>query len=54
MNRLLKAGDRVRLEGAAAEVVEEQGGRATVVRPRLESVEQSAEGGAAGPPADTD
>ena len=35
MNRLLKAGDRVKLDGATAEVVEEQAGRATVVRIRL-------------------
>ena len=32
LNRLLKAGDRVRLRNAIAEVVEEQGGRATQVR----------------------
>ena len=35
LNRLLKVGDRVRLRNAIAEVVEEQGGRATRVRMRL-------------------
>jgi len=35
LNRLLKVGDRVRLRNAIAEVVEEQGGRATQVRMRL-------------------
>ena len=35
LNRLLKVGDRVRLRNALAEVVEEQGGRATQVRMRI-------------------
>lgn len=35
LNRLLKVGDRIRLRNAVAEVVEEQGGRATQVRMRL-------------------
>ena len=35
LNRLLKVGDRVRLRNATAEVVEEQGGRATQVRMRI-------------------
>ena len=35
LNRLLKVGDKVRLSGAVAEVVEEQGGRATEVRIRI-------------------
>ena len=35
LNRLLKVGDQVRLRGAVAEVVEEQGGRATQVRLRI-------------------
>ena len=35
LNRLLKVGDRVRLRNAVAEVVEEQGGRATLVRMRI-------------------
>ena len=35
LNRLLKVGDRVRLRNAIAEVVEEQGGRATQVRMRI-------------------
>ena len=39
MNRLLKVGDKVRLRGASAEVLEEQGGRATLVRIRLNAGE---------------
>ncbi len=35
LNRLLKKGDRVRLRGADAEVVEEQGGRADRIRLRI-------------------
>lgn len=35
LSRLLKVGDTVRLSGAVAEVVEEQGGRATQVRIRI-------------------
>jgi CBS domain containing-hemolysin-like protein len=35
MNRLLKAGDKVQLRGANAEVLEVQAGRATLVRIRL-------------------
>lgn len=35
LNRLVKVGDTVRLSGAVAEVVEEQGGRATQVRIRI-------------------
>ena len=35
LNRLLKVGDQTRLRGAAAEVIEEQGGRATQVRIRI-------------------
>ncbi len=35
LNRLLKVGDRVQLRDAIAEVVEEQGGRATQVRMRM-------------------
>ena len=35
LNRLLKVGDRVGLRNATAEVVEEQGGRATQVRMRI-------------------
>jgi CBS domain containing-hemolysin-like protein len=41
MNRLLKAGDQVRLRGATAEVLETQGGRATLVRIRLTGDESS-------------
>ena len=36
LGRLLRAGDQVQFEGAVAEVVEEQGGRATVVRLRFD------------------
>ena len=35
LNRLLKVGDRVRLRNVVAEVVEEQGGRASLVRLRI-------------------
>lgn len=43
MNRLLKAGDRVRLRGALAEVVEEEDGRATKVRIRIFDGEEDEE-----------
>lgn len=42
MNRLLKVGDIVQLEGATVEVVEEKGGRATFVRFRLEDLDPDA------------
>ena len=35
LNRLVKAGDKIALEGATAQVIEEQGGRATQVRIRV-------------------
>ena len=35
VGRLLEVGDRVRLDGATAEVVEEEGGRANLVRLRV-------------------
>ncbi len=37
LGRLLKAGDEIQLEGATAEVLEEQAGRATIVRLRLDA-----------------
>ena len=43
MNRLLKTGDRVRLRGAIAEVVEEEDGRATSVRIRISEGEEGEE-----------
>ena len=42
MGRLLKPGDRVRLPGAVAEVVDEEGGRATRVLLRIGGQEESA------------
>lgn len=43
MNRLLKTGDRIRLRGALAEVVEEEDGRATKVRIRISDGEEDEE-----------
>ena len=43
MNRLLKTGDRIRLRGAIAEVVEEEDGRATSVRIRISEGEEGEE-----------
>ena len=43
LNRLLKVGDRVRLRNAVAEVIEEQGGRATQVRIRIGEGDESEE-----------
>lgn len=43
MNRLLRSGDRVRLRGALAEVVEEDDGRATKVRIRISDGEEDEE-----------
>ena len=37
LGRLLKAGDEVKLEGAVAEVLEEQAGRATIIRLKLDT-----------------
>ncbi len=43
MNRLLRTGDRIRLRGALAEVVEEEDGRATKVRIRIFDGEEDEE-----------
>lgn len=45
MKRLLKTGDRIQLHGATAEVLEEQRGRATLVRMRLTTEEDDGASG---------